>query len=85
MTAAEIKTAVSRVLGISPESVLVGRTTTSVMCSISVNYDQLLELSRALQTTKIDFDYTQGTPGYSSRTPGCDASFSFTIGIGAQP
>lgn len=83
MNKKQIQEIVGRVLRVIPDAVHVNLETTTVYCSFSVNYDDLLLLSQELGTTKINFDYTQGEPGYSSWTPGTDDHFSFTIGIGA--
>jgi hypothetical protein len=83
VTKKQIQEIVGRVLHVHPDNVHVSRETTTVYCSFSVTYDDLLVLSQELGTTKINFDYQQGEPGYSSWTPGTDDSFSFTIGVGA--
>jgi hypothetical protein len=84
MTIKQIKETVSRVLKIGENAVEVGPTSTTVTCSLDVNYDTLAELAAAVGTTNINFVYQEGEPGYSSWTPGTDGWFSFTIGIGAQ-
>lgn len=84
MTREQIKKIVSHHLGVSDKSVVVDKKYTTVSCSMDVGYDQLLELSAAIGTTKIDFVYREGEPGYSTWTPGTNGSFELTIGIGFE-
>lgn len=83
MTKQEIKETIARVLGANARRINVGTTETRVNGSLDVGYDQLKELTEALGTTKINFVFTEGDPGYSSWTPGSPDHFEFTIGIGA--
>lgn len=82
MTGPEIVEAVARIMDVRVSGVHVGPLSTRVECSMACSYDVLRQLADALDTTDINFDYSQGEPGYSSWTPGTDSTFSFTIGIG---
>lgn len=43
------------------------------------NYETLAALSKEISTTKINFCYREGSPGYSSWTPSSPGSFTLEI------
>lgn len=82
----EITATIVRILGVKPENIDVQKDHTIVSVSgmyerLVVGYDQLLELTRALGTTSVDFKYNAGWGG-TDVTPGDAPEYCILIGVG---